>query len=317
MLRLSWKPLLYWSHQPELIINGSRPDHTTVCHAGDSSGPARIKGSVLMNQNRTSPALPDQCKKQRRRTLCLTILILVCIFIAGVLSVWPVLRDRAAASAGPRLAKESVPAWNEPPADTPAFAQTGEKTGSWNLTLVNPWNLIPADYRVTLSQVEPGHFVDERCALNLRSMLSDCRAAGQSPMICSSYRSQEKQEALYQNKVNHLIAQGYPKETAKAEAGKSVAVPGTSEHQLGLAVDIVDLANQNLDSSQEHTGVQKWLMENSWKYGFILRYPNGKSDLTGIIYEPWHYRYVGKDAAKQIYDLNLCLEEYLSEYAPC
>ena len=90
-----------------------------------------------------------------------------------------------------------------------------------------------------------------------------------------------------------------------------VAVPGTSEHQLGLAVDLVDLDNQNLNESQEETAVQKWLLGNSWKYGFILRYPNDKRGLTGIIYEPWHYRYVGKDAAREIYETGVCLEEYL------
>jgi len=102
-----------------------------------------------------------------------------------------------------------------------------------------------------------------------------------------------------------LIAQGYSEENARTEVGKVVAVPGTSEHQLRLAVDIVDIENQ------EKTAVQKWLMENSWRYGFILRYPNDKSDITGIVYEPWHYRYVGKEAAKEIYDLDVCLEEYL------
>ena len=94
-----------------------------------------------------------------------------------------------------------------------------------------------------------------------------------------------------------------------------MAVPGTSEHQLGLAVDIVDTANQHLDESQETTDVQKWLLQNSWKYGFILRYPSDKSDITGIIYEPWHYRYVGKDAAKAIYEEGICLEEYVARLA--
>ena len=88
-------------------------------------------------------------------------------------------------------------------------------------------------------------------------------------------------------------------------------MPGTSEHQLGLAVDIVDISNQHLDASQENTAVQKWLMEHSWEYGFILRYPNEKSEITGIIYEPWHYRYVGREDAEQIHTLGVCLEEYL------
>lgn len=110
---------------------------------------------------------------------------------------------------------------------------------------------------------------------------------------------------MLNNQLNGLIAQGYSEENARTEVGKVVAVPSTSEHQLRLAVDIVDIENQ------EKTAVQKWLMENSWRYGFILRYPDDKSDITGIIYEPWHYRYVGKEAAKEIYDLDVCLEEYL------
>ncbi|MDE7244184.1 MAG: M15 family metallopeptidase, partial [Oscillospiraceae bacterium] len=127
----------------------------------------------------------------------------------------------------------------------------------------------------------------------------------------SSYRPREKQEELFRNKKERLLAQGYSEKDAETEAGKEVAVPGTSEHQLGLALDIVDVNHQLLDSSQENTAVQKWLMDHSWEYGFILRYPSGKSDITGIIYEPWHYRYVGKDAAKEIYEQGICLEEYL------
>ena len=143
-------------------------------------------------------------------------------------------------------------------------------------------------------------------------MMDACRAAGLSPVICSAYRSYEKQEELYQNKVDRLLAQGYAQTDAEEEAGKVVARPGTSEHQLGLAVDIVDLDNQNLDETQEDTAVQQWLMAHSWEYGFILRYPGGKSEITGIIYEPWHYRYVGRDAAAEIYAQGVCLEEYLA-----
>ena len=184
-------------------------------------------------------------------------------------------------------------------------------TSSWNLVLVNPWNYIPEDYSFTLKELSNGHAVDERCYQALLDMLDACQAEGLSPLICSSYRSQAKQESLYQNKVDRLVAQGMSREEATVEAGKTVAVPGTSEHQLGLAVDIVDVNNQNLDTSQEDTAVQQWLMVHSWEYGFILRYPNEKSEITGIIYEPWHYRYVGKDAAKEIYEAGVCLEEYL------
>ena len=91
-----------------------------------------------------------------------------------------------------------------------------------------------------------------------------------------------------------------------------MAPPGTSEHQLGLAADIIDSEYTYLDEGQERTGTQRWLMENSWRYGFILRYPNGTTDITGIIYEPWHYRYVGQRFAKDIYEKDVTLEEYIA-----
>ncbi len=188
-------------------------------------------------------------------------------------------------------------------------------TEDWMLLLVNPWNPLPEDFTCTRTQLANGQSVDERCYPDLQAMMDGCRAAGLSPTICSSYRTQEKQEQLYQNKVDRLAAQGWSLEEAKVEAAKSVAIPGTSEHQLGLAVDIVDKHSQVLDNSQADTPAQQWLMEHSWEYGFILRYPEGKSEITGIIYEPWHYRYVGKEAAAEIHELGLCLEEYLTQEA--
>lgn len=192
----------------------------------------------------------------------------------------------------------------------PVTSSAPDKT-EWNLILVNQWNLLPEDYNPTVTQLKNGHAIDERAYPDLQDMMDDCRAAGLNPLICSSYRTMEKQKTLFSNKVNEYLAQGYSQEKAEEAAGKLVAVPGTSEHQLALALDIVDVSNQLLDESQENTPVQKWLMKNSWKYGFILRYPTDKSDITGISYEPWHYRYVGKEAAKEIYESGVCLEEYL------
>lgn len=186
-------------------------------------------------------------------------------------------------------------------------------TSSWNLLLVNPWNYIPEDFSVELTQLKNGHAIDKRAYPDLQDMMDDMRTEGLSPLICSSYRTNKKQQTLYNNQVNKYLAQGYSQAKAEEEAGKWVAVPGTSEHQTGLAVDIVDTNYQILDEKQEDTAVQKWLMENSWKYGFILRYPSDKSDITGIYYEPWHYRYVGKEAAKEMYEKDICFEEYLQE----
>lgn len=184
----------------------------------------------------------------------------------------------------------------------------------WNLILVNRWNPLPEDFEVELTTLRSGHIVDKRIAEELNEMLDAAKREGLYPVICSSYRSQQKQEYLYQNRVSRAQQEGFSKAEAKLEAAGWVAVPGTSEHQAGLALDIVSSSYQGLDQKQEETAEQKWLMENSWRYGFILRYPEEKKEITGINYEPWHYRYVGKKAAREIYKQGICLEEYLEQF---
>ena len=182
--------------------------------------------------------------------------------------------------------------------------------------LVNPWYFIPHDYTPDLvtfyefAQYEDGNMVDKSCLEPLLEMLEDCQKAGNQVRIVSSYRRQETQQTLYNNKVDYFLGEGYDIERAREEAGKIVAVPGTSEHQLGLAVDLIDKSYPYLDAGQESTPAQGWLLDHCWDYGFILRYPNDKSEHTGIIYEPWHYRYVGKALAAELKESELCLEEY-------
>ena len=199
-------------------------------------------------------------------------------------------------------------------AGQPDAGELPEET-PWNLQLVNAWNPLPEDFAVSLTPIGENYQVDSRCAGALHQMLEDCRAAGLSPAVCSAYRTEETQARLYANKVDRLMAQGMSEDKARTEAARSVAVPGTSEHQLGLAVDLVDNHNWSLDESQASMPAQQWLIKHSWEYGFILRYPGDKGELTGIIYEPWHYRYVGKEAARVIHQQGLCLEEYLARWA--
>ena len=182
------------------------------------------------------------------------------------------------------------------------------------LILVNRWNAIPDDYTVHGIAAGNNQTVDQLCYDALMNMLGDCQAEGLEPLVCSGYRDLALQTQLYENKIARLVSAGFSRGDAESRAGTEVAYPGTSEHHTGLAVDLVDMNYQRLDEAQEQTAVQQWLMKNSWKYGFILRYPNGKSDITGIIYEPWHYRYVGLDAAEAIYEQGICLEEYLAQY---
>lgn len=186
------------------------------------------------------------------------------------------------------------------------------------LILVNRWNPLPEGYTPELTLVAEldnrEYELDARCAQAFWDMMADCHEAGGKPYVCSAYRTQEDQDKLYQNKILRLEKEGVPREEAPELAAQSVAVPGTSEHQLGLAVDIIDRNYPYLDEGQEDTITQAWLMENSWRYGFILRYPNGTTDITGIIYEPWHYRYVGPEYAEEIHELGLTLEEYVQRF---
>ena len=223
-----------------------------------------------------------------------------------------------------QAAQADQAAQNEAVSDTPvsvtgAPSQTAAASGlytrqdDWRFILVNPWYMLPEEYaEVSTSSLPNGESVDARCFSEIVKMLDDCRAAGGEPVVCSSYRPHAKQVTLYEDQVKSLMESGMNKEQAEIEAGTVVAVPGTSEHELGLAVDICDYEYQNLDDAQGDTATQKWLMEHSWEYGFILRYPRDKSGITGIIYEPWHYRYVGKEAAEEITKKGICLEEFLA-----
>ena len=127
------------------------------------------------------------------------------------------------------------------------------------------------------------------------------------PYVNSGYRTHQLQQSLMDREIADYISQGYSEEEAKEIAEQWVAPPGTSEHQIGLAVDI----SMEDTSDKNASDVWQWLRENSYKYGFILRYPEDKTDITGIGYEPWHYRYVGKEIAEDIYRQGICLEEYL------
>ncbi|MBR3973480.1 MAG: D-alanyl-D-alanine carboxypeptidase family protein [Oscillospiraceae bacterium] len=186
------------------------------------------------------------------------------------------------------------------------FAFNGQE-----IILVNPWNALPEDYTVELTDISSKHEIASIAVADYKDMMKACRAAGMDPVVCSSYRTWEYQEELHQDRIRRFLKKGYSEEDAAVKAATIVAVPGTSEHQLGLALDIIDNDNWALDESQAKMPAQKWLMEHSWKYGWILRYPDDKSEVTGIIYEPWHYRYVGREVASHIHATGLCLEEYL------
>ena len=181
---------------------------------------------------------------------------------------------------------------------------TDNSEQQWELILVNSRNCFPENFNVDLKSTQNGEQVDKRIYSYLEEMISDAEQAGHSPEITSGYRSRANQQEIFDNSVKEYRDAGYSEKDAKQLTSEQVAKPGHSEHETGLAVDI----NSTTGDSWELYG---WLQSNCYRYGFIVRYPDGKEDITGIQYEPWHLRYVGKEAAEYIYQNNLTLEEYV------
>ena len=194
-----------------------------------------------------------------------------------------------------------------------ADSYQGGGEAPWELLLVNDWNPLPSGYDsdVTFSTVSGGKQVDSRIIDAVNRMLND--AASYDLAVVSAYRPQEEQEVLYWRKVKQYTDQGYSDLEAQKVGGTIVKRPGFSEHNCGLAMDVGGSGDYTLEQSFSNTPAYTWLMEHCADYGFILRFPQGKEDITGVIYEPWHYRYVGVEAARYIMDNDLCLEEYLAQ----
>ena len=189
--------------------------------------------------------------------------------------------------------------------------EINSNTTDWNLILVNKDNPIPEGYTVNTVKIEDRWEVDNRIKEAAEQMLKDARKEGLDPIICSAYRTSQYQKNLFNKKIQEYRKKGYSQEKAKEQASLWVTIPGTSEHEIGLSLDIVGRSYQILDEKQEKTKIQKWLMEHCTEYGFVLRYPTDKKDITKINYEPRHYRYVGVENAKFMKEKEICLEEYI------
>ncbi len=218
--------------------------------------------------------------RRRRRRKLLTLCILF-LFLLTILAIFNIVMT-------PRYSVETI---------------SSEQSTDWNLMLVNKQHPIPDDYRPQLMELSNGTMIDERIYPELQAMFDAARLEGYDPEVVSGYRTAETQQQLMDEKISEYEAQGYSRSKAEKLAEEWVAPVGTSEHQTGLAVDI----------NGSSYDIYIWLQENCWQYGFICRYPTDKTDITEISYEEWHYRYVGYDAAADIYDRGLCLEEYLDD----
>lgn len=204
---------------------------------------------------------------------------------------------------------ESVPEIISVPEPEPVVEPDPIPRDEWYMLLVNKEHPVSQDFTVKTRAVDSaGHLLDERVYDDFTAMIAAGKAEGLNFSVYTAYRTYEKQSSLYRTEYEKLITAGYSDADAQKEASSSAAKPGTSEHNSGLAVDIASTYGDFEGSSE-----QSWLLEHAYEYGFILRYPEGKEAVTGFSYEPWHYRYVGKEQAKLIYESGLCLEEYLEE----
>ena len=183
----------------------------------------------------------------------------------------------------------------------------------WQLVLVNKQHPVPEDYSFTLGTITGSMKCDVRIIDELMAMLEAAKADGIDLVICSPYRDYNRQTVLFDRKIDYYMERGYSYLEAYKIASITVTVPGASEHQIGLALDIVSDTYTSLDTGFGKTDAGIWLKEHGYEYGFILRYPLGKEYITGIQYEPWHYRYVGQKSATAIMKQGITLEEFLED----
>ena len=207
----------------------------------------------------------------------------------------------------------SAPVSSKTESETPTTAYV--PNGDWRLVIANKQHPLPESYKVNVSYI--GNYrLDSRIVEDYKKMISDARNDGIVLNLISGFRTYEGQRNLFNNKVNQYRNAGYSTEKAKELAAQYVAPPGTSEHLTGLAVDLISTNwysyNKDLNSGFEKTKEFEWLYNNCAKYGFCLRYPKDKVSITGYSYEPWHYRYVGVEAATEIMNKKICLEEYVA-----
>ena len=184
----------------------------------------------------------------------------------------------------------------------------------WRLVLINKQHPIPEDYSFNLGVIKGSMQCDERIIADLLAMMQAAKDAGINLEVCSPYRTDGRQEWLFEKKIKKYMNQGYSYMEAYKTASQIVTIPGSSEHQIGLAVDIYSDTYRQLDKAFDNTEAGKWLAMHSYEYGFVIRYPEGKEYITSIEYEPWHFRYVGREAAAVMHEENLCLEEFWDKY---
>lgn len=258
----------------------------------------------------------------RSRIQATGILVVVIAIIVGICAVGSHIRtekkERQAALEA-QIAAEQAAAEEAARAAAEAAAAEAAKPpevdlDAWYMTLVNIDHLLDEEFEPELTEIENEQSFDSRAAAHLQSLIQSARDAGYTVYFCSGYRDYYTQSGIYWTHVDEFVAAGMGEEEAHATTRLQVNYPGASEHQLGLAADILEYKDQPMESYIGGSGLMLWLEENCADYGFVIRYPADKTHITGISYEPWHLRYVGPEVAAYMMERGLCLEEFLALY---
>ena len=276
--------------------------------------------SNLTPEQRRRKRLRERQRRRRRRNRWLLFLF-VLVLLGAVFGIMQFIKQDGAASTG-ASSGQSMPASSTLPASQSMLpsSQVQSENGVLGasddplLILANKNTPLPANYAPDLAYLEGGNYQMQRqAAAAFDRMKNAANDTGLHLMACSTYRSVERQTELFNAEIQKWMGQGMDEAAAREQAATVVMVPGCSEHNTGLAVDVGSITNQRVEEDFENEPEFAWLQEHAAEYGFILRYPADKVDITGVTYEPWHYRYVGVENAQKIKKSGLCLEEYLTQ----
>lgn len=263
--------------------------------------------------------------KRRRKLLLQKAVVIVVFVLAAALLVFCIVMifqgiskssKPSSSSSSSVVSQSDVVIESESQANAQAVATDPE---AWNLQVISPAYPATADYPVpeltSLAYGGVAYYVDARIQEQLQQMIADCVASTEngSLRIISGYRSYAFSKKQYDHYYDNFISQGKTAEAAAAAAEQLEMYPGTNDHQTALAVAFVNDTVPSISDSFDQTAEYQWLRENSKNYGFVLRYPADKVDITGVAYQPYHFRYVGVDEAKEMTEKNLCLEEYVGK----
>ena len=260
--------------------------------------------------------------KKSKGIALLLLFVLLLILISSRMTPREALRPNA-----PTVTDDPLPSETPAPEETPEPSPEptpppnirnvlpGLTRGDWNLKLVNNSNVLSNSFAPDVPAVRDDQYFDKRAADKLNEFLSAAEAAGYTLCIRAAYRPFATQAYLFNGRASQIQwGTTMTLMEAETEARKVVAYPGTSEHQLGLCADIMDKADTTMKAEEvENLPLLKWLAEHCAEYGFILRYPKDKQEITGW-YEPWHFRYVGEECAEYIMENGLCLEEFIAMF---